>query len=97
MSAQLSLDYNTNVYLAVSIQPMSQYTTTPISLASYPSVSDIGTVGQLTDVKLLSVPKDEWENVGTNILEILKQDTQNVLRVDVQMPKTRTKRGTDEL
>lgn len=97
MTSQIPLNHDINIYLAVSLAPSSQYSTSRIDLPSYPSVSDIGPVGQLSDVKLLSIPKDEWENAGENILETLRQDKQNVLRVDVQMPKTRKKRGTDEL
>lgn len=91
------LDYASNVYLAVSLTPSSTYTSTPISLANYPSVSSIGNVGELQDVKLLSIPKDEWNTAGEDIMDALKGDKENILQVFVQEPKTRKKRGGDEL
>ena len=94
----LSLDYNTNVYLAVSLTPSSTFKSTPIQLDSFPStVEDLGIMDNLPDTKILSVPKDEWSNVGEDILNALRNDKANVLRVDEQKPKLRTKRGGDEL
>ncbi|KAI5118089.1 hypothetical protein M0805_007739 [Coniferiporia weirii] len=92
------MDYNANVYVAVSLTPSSIYSNTPISLSAYPSVAYAGNVGELSDVKLLSIPKDEWPSNGEDILRILKADTENVARVDVQQPMSRKKRGGyDEL
>lgn len=96
MTSQIPLDYHSNVYLAVSLTSSSLYSNTPISLTTYPSVSSLGNVGQLTDVKLLSVPKDQWQNFGEDILQLLRNDKENILRVDVQTPARRRKRG-DEL
>ena len=52
-------------------------------------------VGELSNVLLLAVPKDEWQNDGPTILEKLRDDKENVARVDVQEPKRRVKRGGD--
>ncbi|KAL5533505.1 hypothetical protein ACEPAF_5281 [Sanghuangporus sanghuang] len=94
----LSLDYNSNVYLAVSLTPTSILKSTPIQLNSYPSiVEDLGSMDNLPDVKLLSIPKDDWSNVGEDILKALRDDRVNILRVDEQKPKLRAKRGGDEL
>ncbi|THH02547.1 hypothetical protein EW145_g6733 [Phellinidium pouzarii] len=86
-------DYNANVYVAVELTPSSLYSNTPISLAAYPSLSHAGNVGELTDVKLLSIPKNEWQGIGEDILQILREDTENVLRVYVQEQRSRKKRG----
>ena len=96
-----ALDYASNVYLAVSLTPSSAYLTNAIQLnpTSFTNVNinDLGTVGSLPDVKLLSVPKEEWETVGEDILRALKQDKENVVTVELQVPKQRVKRGGDEL
>lgn len=89
-----TLDYNLNVYLAVSLTDASKYKYEPINIAP---ATDIGNVGSLEDVKLLSVPKDAWLDAQEQILHILNGDRENVQRVDVQQPKLRTKRGGDEL
>lgn len=91
------LDYSANVYLAVSLTANSVYLNNPISLTTYPALSFVGNVGELADVKLVSVPKDEWQNIGEDILKSLRADKDNVVRVDFQEPKTRRKRGADEL
>lgn len=93
---QPAFDYNANVYIAVTLTPSSAYLNNAINLPAYPSVTTAGNVGQLEDVKLLSVPKDEWRSAGDDILKLLREDQGNVLRVDVQEPKIRRKRG-DEL
>ena len=98
MSSQtpLALNYDTNIYLAVSLASASAYTSLPIVLPEYPSVTQVGDVGALPDVKLLSVPKDEWLNIGEDVLRKLREDSVNIVRVDVQEPKTRKKRGAFE-
>jgi len=53
-------------------------------------------VGELQDVQLFAVPKADWDQVGEDILAVLKAK-QGVLGVDVQVPKERVKRGSDEL
>ena len=91
------LDYSANVYLAISLTANSVYLNKPVSIPSYPYLSYLGNVGQLADVKLVSVPKDDWQNIGEDILAYLRADKDNIARVDVQMPATRRKRGRDEL
>jgi hypothetical protein len=88
-----TLDYSSNVYLAVSLTSSSVYQYNPIEIPSFPTVSQVGVVGELSNVLLLAVPKDEWQNDGPAILERLKEDKDNVARVDVQQPKRRLKRG----
>ena len=89
-----SLD-NSNVYLAVTLVRSSPFYTNPSGLsASHSAVNHVGTVGQLPDVQLFSVPKVEWDSRKQDILSFLK-GSEGVQRVDVQSPKTRTKR--DEL
>ncbi len=91
------LNYNTNTYLAVTLSPGSQYLQSPASLVeSHSSLVHVGNVGQLEDVQLYSVPKAVWQREEADILEILKE-LQGVSRVDVQIPRTRSKRGGDEL
>ena len=88
-----ALDYSTNVYLAVSLTPTSIYHNTPVQIASFPSVSQVGNVGALVDVLLLAVPKTDWASGGEDILKTLKEDKENVMRVDVQETKRRVKKG----
>ena len=88
-----ALDYSTNVYLAVSLTPTSIYHNTPVQIASFPSVSQVGNVGALADVLLLAVSKTDWASGGENILKTLKEDKENVMRVDVQEAKRRVKKG----
>jgi hypothetical protein len=47
-------------------------------------------------VQLFAVPKAGWDQVREDILVALKAK-QGVLGVDVQVPKQRVKRGSDEL
>ncbi|CDO71921.1 hypothetical protein BN946_scf184940.g68 [Trametes cinnabarina] len=61
------------------------------------SVRPLGRVGQLQDVQLLSVPRASWPSVQGELLDSLNA-LPGVLRVDVQeKPRTRAKRGGDEL
>ena len=47
-------------------------------------------------MQLFAVPKAHWDQIGENILAVLKAK-QGVLGVDVQVPKERAKRRSDEL
>ena len=89
----MALDYSNNIYLAVHLSPSSNALTynQPLVLPRYESVTDEGLVGNLQDVKLLKVPKDTWNDVGQDILASLKAD-ENVVNVQVQQPKMRSKR-----
>ena len=91
----MALNYNHNVYLAVTLESSSPYFTNPAGLAIHPSLSHAGQVGQLRDVQLVSVPKDQWAEAQADILNTLHGLT-GVKRVDVQdPPKQRVKRGDD--
>jgi hypothetical protein len=86
---------NSNIYLAVTLARTSPFNTNPSGLSAFhPAVNHVGNVGQLSDVQLFSVPKVEWDSQQQNILSFLK-GSEGVQRVDVQSPKTRSKR--DEL
>jgi hypothetical protein len=92
----MSLNYDANVYLSVTLASSSPFYSNPAGLASsHPLVNHVGTVGQLEDVQLFSVPKVEWNSAQEDILSFLKGE-EGVRRVDVQTLKTRSKR-TDEL
>ncbi|KAJ7643936.1 hypothetical protein FB45DRAFT_896476 [Roridomyces roridus] len=93
----LSLNYAANTYLAVTLPAASSYLTTPESLGIvHPAVAHVGQVGEMPDVQLVSVPKEEWEGPQGKREEIL-QALKAVGKVDVQAPKQRAKRGGDEL
>jgi len=90
----MTLD-NSNVYLAVTLARTSPFYVNPSGLsASHSAVNHVGNVGQLSDVQLFSVPKVEWDSRQQDILSFMKGG-EGVQRVDVQSPKTRSKR--DEL
>lgn len=90
-----SLDYDHNTYLAVTLSTASHIQPSLLS-AVHPSLAYHGQVGELKDVQLFAVPKTDWDQVGEDILAVLKAK-QGVLGVDVQVPKQRVKRGSDEL
>ncbi|KAE9405849.1 hypothetical protein BT96DRAFT_306495 [Gymnopus androsaceus JB14] len=69
----------------------------PSSISTlHPALTHVGQVGSLDDVQLVSVPKEDWSNIGDDILASLK-NSQGVHSVSVQEPKQRTKRTGDEL
>lgn len=83
---------NSNIYLAVTLARSSPFYTNPSQLsAPYSAVNHVGNVGQLPDVQLFSVPRIEWDSQRQDILSFLK-GSEGVQRVDVQSPKTRSKR-----
>lgn len=83
---------NSNIYLAVTLGRSSPFYTNPSGLStSYSAVNHVGNVGQLPDVQLFSVPKVEWDSRQQDILSFLK-GSEGVQRVDVQSPRTRSKR-----
>ncbi|OCH86202.1 hypothetical protein OBBRIDRAFT_738453 [Obba rivulosa] len=93
MSAPQNLNYDQNVYLAVTLAPSSASFNSPSVLAVHPSVTHLGTVGQMRDVQLLSVPRHDWDDVQAEVLSSLRS-LGGVNRVDVQEPpRTRVKRG----
>jgi hypothetical protein len=92
-----TLDHIANTYLAVSLSPSSPYLHNPSALSdAHPSVTHVGQVGQMSDVQLFSIPRQEWNHAQQDILGFLNAQ-QGVIRVDVQAVKQRTKRGGDEL
>jgi len=92
-----ALDHTANTYLAVSLSPSSLYLQNPSALSSaHPSITHVGQVGQMADVQLISVPREEWDRAQIDILEKLNAQ-QGISRVDVQAMKQRAKRGGDEL
>lgn len=93
----MSLNYNQNTYLAVTLTSSSPYFSSPSGLAAlHPAVAHVGQVGELQDVQLVSVPKETWEQGGDQILAVLK-GADGVVYVNVQEPRQRVKRGGDEL
>ena len=61
------------------------------------ALNHIGQMGQLRDVQLLSVPREDWARVQGDVLSSLN-GLQGVRRVDVQdPPRMRTKRDTADL
>ena len=87
-------DHSSNIYLAVSLTGSSKYKSESIVV---PPATDVGYVGALDTVKLLSVPKDKWTDAQERITEILNGDKENIESFAIQQPKLRTKRGGDEL
>lgn len=97
MSTSLSLNYDLNTYLAVTIPASSPFFQHPAALAQvHPAVAHVGQVGEMQDVQLFSVAKFEWEKVGADVLRKLGK-SEGVGRVDVQEPEQRVRRGVDEL
>jgi hypothetical protein len=93
----LALNYAANTYIAVSLSAGSVYLHNPARLASvHPSITYVGPVGELPDVQLVSVAKDDWDKVNEEVLGSLT-GCDGVGRVDVQAPRQRVKRGGDEL
>ncbi|KAI0668332.1 hypothetical protein C8Q78DRAFT_1071259 [Trametes maxima] len=97
MSAQLVQNHEENVYLTVTVSPTSAVHNNPDGLAVHPLLKHLGRVGELQDVQVLSVPRVNWPSVQGAVLDALNA-LPGVLRVDVQeKPKSRAKRGGDEL
>lgn len=97
MASQHVQDHAQNVYLTVTVSPSSTVFANPQSLAVDPAITYVGTVGQLPDVKMLSIPRDSWGGIQANVLDTLK-GMDGVRRVDIeQPPRMRSKRNADEL
>lgn len=92
-----ALNHEANTYLAVMLSSSSPYLSDPSLLATaHSSLTHLGQVGSLRDVQLLSVPKQDWERVQTDVLDSLKSK-EGITGVDIQVPQRRAKRGGDEL
>jgi len=93
----LSLNYDMNTYLAVTLSSSSPFLQQPAALAQvHPAVAHVGQVGQMQDVQLFSVANFEWEKVGGDVVSKLEK-SEGVGRVDVQEQAQRSRRGSDEL
>jgi len=89
------LDYNSNVYLAVTLPSSSTFLSQPQTLADrHHLLTHVGQVGQLDDIHMYSVPKADWQQNQDEVLSLLRAQA-GVGRVDVQIPAQRTRR--DEL
>ena len=90
-------DHSSNVYLTASISRNSALYQNPAQLASHPALTYVGQVGELRDVQLLSVSRDEWPRVQGDVLGYL-DGLDGVQRVDVQAaPHMRAKRDVSDL
>ncbi|KAI9069467.1 hypothetical protein FKP32DRAFT_1608394 [Trametes sanguinea] len=98
MSTPLAQNHDENVFLTVTLSPTSVLYNDPDGLAAaHPLIRRLGRVGQLEDVQVLSVPRQDWPRVEGEVMDALNA-LPGVLRVDVQeKPKARVKRGGDEL
>ncbi|KAI0041175.1 hypothetical protein FA95DRAFT_1549020 [Auriscalpium vulgare] len=86
-------NYDTHTYLTVALAPSSPLLVAPSQLtARHPGLVYVGRVGELHDVQLIGVPKDVWAKSAGLIVSALT-DSEGVLRVDVQEPRRRAKRG----
>ena len=91
------MNHNTHTYLSVNLAHNSPFLSTPDALsAMYPSMKYEGQVGELADVHLFSVPKEEWANVENDVLNGI-EGMHGVLYVQVETPRQRVKRGEEEL
>ncbi|KZT11163.1 uncharacterized protein LAESUDRAFT_720352 [Laetiporus sulphureus 93-53] len=95
MSSQHVLNHDENVYITVTVSPSSRFIEHPEALSVNPALTHLGPVGQLRDVQLLSVPRENWPRLQGEILASLN-GLDGVRRVDVQdTPRTRVKRGEE--
>ncbi|KAN0139020.1 hypothetical protein V8E53_003408 [Lactarius tabidus] len=88
----LSLNYTTHVYLSILLS--SSLLADPSAV--HPELKHVGQVGQLADVHLFSVPKATWDHSSAAIIGALRQ-IDGVLKVDIQEPRMRAKRGQPTL
>ncbi|KAI0264444.1 hypothetical protein BC834DRAFT_970774 [Gloeopeniophorella convolvens] len=89
MAAQ-SFNYAKHAYLAIVLTQNSPLLTRPANV--HPDLTHLGPAGPLPDIHLFSVPRSTWDLSAATILNALRQ-TDGVLRVDVQEPRARAKRG----
>lgn len=108
-SANIHPNYNTHAYLAILLAQSSSLLADPsrvhpdlkhLGPVSYDILPSLirspltrwYKAGALPDIHVFSVPKPTWEHSSAAIINALHQ-TDGVLRVDVQQPQTRAKRG----
>lgn len=92
-----AMNHLTHTYLSVSLADNSPFFFTPGALSSiYPSMEYQGQVGELSDIHLYRIPKEDWSNSGDYIMNHLR-GTDGVVHVQVQAPRQRVRRGEEEL
>jgi hypothetical protein len=86
------LNFDANVYLAVTLSSTSPYQSNPPLLgAVHPAIAYIRRVGELQDVQLVGVPKQSWDSERDDIMRSL-ETAEGVIQIDVQSLKQRAKR-----
>ncbi|KAK7677078.1 hypothetical protein QCA50_019976 [Cerrena zonata] len=91
------MDFSANTYLTITVTSGSKVANNPSILAVHPSMVHQGKVGELSDIQVISVPQNIWDESKDIILQSLNA-LNGVRRVEVQdSPRTRVKRGGDEL
>jgi hypothetical protein len=110
-SANINPNYNTHAYLAILLAHSSPLLADPSRI--HPDLKHLGPVslryssqpdpltlwykaGAIPDIHVFSVPKLTWESSSAAIINALRQ-TDGVLRVDVQEPRMRTKKGQSDV
>jgi hypothetical protein len=92
-----ALDHNVNTYISVTLDPSAPSFGSPSTLAGHQALTYVGPVGQLADVQLLSVPRDQWPASETDVLTWIRAQP-GIVHVEVQAPpRMRAKRGVHEL
>jgi hypothetical protein len=92
----LKLDHAANAYITVYLSQNSPFYSDPSALsAAHPALKYAGQVGEMADVKLVSLAKSEWEkpDIKEEIMAKLSS-LQGVSSVEaVELQKQRMKRG----
>lgn len=86
------LDFDSNVYLSITLSSGTSFFSAPSSLAGiHSSLVYQGQIGALPDVQLYSIPKSN--RIQEEVLNMLRAK-EGVVRADiVQTPQKRPKRG----
>ena len=90
------MDHDNYTYLAITLSKQSRYFDNPSSITStHPSLSYCGRVWELSDIHLISIPKDVWLRDGNDLMsQLIGSD--GVLDVDVQTFRS-WGRGTNDI
>jgi len=88
-----SFNYDTHTYLTILLSQSSSLLVDPAKV--HPNLKHLGPAGALPDIHVFSVPKPTWEHSSASIIHVLRQ-TDGVLKIDVQEPRTRAKRDVDD-
>lgn len=91
------MDHHKNTYVAITLSKNSRYFDHPSGITSiHPLLNYCGPVGELPDVHLVSMSKEDWLRDGHSVmLQLMGSD--GVLHVEVQVLRTRRKRLFEEL